>query len=56
MHPRVEINFKNLNHDMVEEGVHKVPTLRNRVVIFFMAIVDASFFKGVPFVKCFIYR
>ena len=27
------------NHDMVEEGVHKVPTLRNRVVIFLKYIL-----------------
>ena len=28
----------DINHDMVEEGVHIVPTLRNRVVIFLLQI------------------
>ena len=32
------------NHDMVEEGVHIVPTLRNRVVIFKH---ETTYLKGV---------
>ena len=30
------------NHNMVEKGVHAVPTLRNRVVIFYFIVVSCD--------------
>ena len=44
------------NHDMVEEGVHIVPTLRNRVVIFLYRLKNITFYKIYSYIQYFARR